>query len=865
MRWGLIMQKLFELIDAQTIIITANTGLTNHIKHQYEHLQHSHMAKTWMTLDCLPLAAWWHRLWEQYLYADIAGNFTLLTQAQELMLWQTIITQSKLTSYYAPSNQLAQTARVAWELMQKWQLNHNYYLNNNQITFLQWAEQFTSVCNSHHFITQSNLIDFLATQIKHNLTIPPKLIGLNLINLTKQEQYFFYQCTQLGHQVIYYHLAPSTKVVAQKIICPDQEHELATIAKWAKTIRANDPKSTAYCIMPNLSNKQATITQILNTWFDAPCDYKINTQEPLNTQIMIQHALAFLELSRTHIPVTVISIILNSPFIAHNNREFAQLLNLDYQLRQHHYSALAPQDFVKLLDQNHCTSLAQSMKKYYQLRHIQPQTQSLTTWAKIFKKLLYVLNWPGALELDYQEQTILYCWQQFLQEAMKLNNVMQNITYQEALTWLKIFTQETIWNQNINYAHTIAPVLELSDLAAAHGEVCRYLWVSGINHIQDDQLAVTSNPFIPYQCKVKAAEHLNLNHIKTIITSLQSASAQALFAYDPTKPNLLTQEEFIINLPIVADADFNWSSQQSTWEKIFATKKIEPIIENHNLLQAQLTYAHLTPQIMAIQAMCPFKAFAQLHLNAKSVPLLSATLKNTTQERILRYALQRFWQDIPDQQQLLLLSETQLQEKITTCLQQACKKLEPNMPSTIYSQLIITKLSALIRTYLTAEKARPFFRVLHNNKLATIKIGNAILACKIDRIDELAQHQQIIINYTLQQHQISDWLNKRPKSLTLPAALLCKQDNCSGIAWAQLKSNRLLGLSKDPTCIPGIETFTLKSSTNATTWEEQAAWWHNILVDLGEAIINGTAVNPQASSMCRKCNLPTLCRIHSTP
>jgi ATP-dependent helicase/nuclease subunit B len=186
---------------------------------------------------------------------------------------------------------------------------------------------------------------------------------------------------------------------------------------------------------------------------------------------------------------------------------------------------------------------------------------------------------------------------------------------------------------------------------------------------------------------------------------------------------------------------------------------------------------------------------------------------------------------------------------------------------TQYLSLEKQRLLKLLQEWIALEKERSPFIVATNEKSTTLTIGNLPLTIRIDRIDELANGEKLIIDYkTGKNNDINSWFSDRPEEPQLPLYALLDPDNTIGISFAQISPGEICfkGVSRYALDIKGIKILSDIKKTVALSWGEQIKQWHTHLTSLSNDFYHGDArVNPkEPSQTCTWCALKPLCRIN---
>ena len=174
------------------------------------------------------------------------------------------------------------------------------------------------------------------------------------------------------------------------------------------------------------------------------------------------------------------------------------------------------------------------------------------------------------------------------------------------------------------------------------------------------------------------------------------------------------------------------------------------------------------------------------------------------------------------------------------------------------------RLRKLLFNWLNYEAERKPFKVVANEQWQTVKINQLTLHVQIDRIDEVAPGQHVLIDYKTGLSNINDWFGDRPNQPQMPLYTVTHQQPIKAIAFAQLRPNdmRFKGVSIDKDELPHCRPLS-RVPLAFNDWEDQLSRWQATLNRLANAFLQGdAAVDPKnPRQTCKHCHLKTLCRV----
>ncbi len=362
-------------------LLTANQRLAAFLRQQYDSLQQSLGLITWPSLDCLPLNRWIIRLFD-----TLTDSHLILSEAQELALWEKIITAALDNTDNAfillRPFAVAQTARDAWHLLKQWRLPLSLLKDSPSEDiqhFYQWAQNFVAVCETEQWIDHSECTEILIKALtRKHLLLPQHLILSGFEEISPQISQLSKALS--SHCQIHWHLPTESlwelinaiqkekkievevtvkKTELKRLALSDPHHELQAMALWARKELKQNPKLTVGCVVPELNTLRPKVERIFTEVFTnhAPefssdiTQYSLNLSHDLAAPLstlpfnisagisfykypLIHTAIYILQLADAEVNIEQFSLLLRSPFIGGSEQEQIPRAILDIALRQ---------------------------------------------------------------------------------------------------------------------------------------------------------------------------------------------------------------------------------------------------------------------------------------------------------------------------------------------------------------------------------------------------------------------------------------------------------------------------------------------------------------------------------------------------
>jgi ATP-dependent helicase/nuclease subunit B len=151
-------------------------------------------------------------------------------------------------------------------------------------------------------------------------------------------------------------------------------------------------------------------------------------------------------------------------------------------------------------------------------------------------------------------------------------------------------------------------------------------------------------------------------------------------------------------------------------------------------------------------------------------------------------------------------------------------------------------------------------------KSIDLKVDQLNISLRVDRIDQLPDGAQFVIDYKSGRSSAQDWLGERPSRPQLTLYGLAMNETVAGLAFAQVRTRdcKFAGAGQVEVA-PGVESNIeklVKDKMPAKDWEDLTTQWQDNLERLAKEFLAGDAqVDPLSSSSCTYCGLQALCRV----
>ena len=878
-------RELFALWNEDIVALTVNRRLSQEILRQYGQYQLSQQKTVWETPTVLPLDAWLTFLWQHHPHAQ----GLLLSEFQERVLWQRILCTESVQddAWILQSLPTASLAAEAWYLLKRWDLSMQVIEETAHpeiLAFVTWTKCFQQIQATQGYLSIAELPKAVDELIQTDtIQLPSKIFLLGFDEFQPTVQRLINHLQQRTTLQVWN--PPPRQAQLQRIQCPDLDTELLTMARWAKAHHEKHPQQKIGCLIPNLTALRKPIIRIFTEVF-APqgllpslssqlLPFNLSAGQRLDKFPMIQSALAILQIHPTKIPFEILSLILRSPYCNYHDAEVAMATQVELHIREQHGLQINKKSLLALLhrSQPHFPSATLAHRWTAFLKTPQQVVLLPSQWAIQFQQNLTNLGWPGQRPLSSNDYQLKQRWEKVLSELAELDFLCHPLSHQEAYALLSSLVQSVVFQ-----SESPEVPIQIWGLLEAGGSQWDHLWIMGLDD-ENWPPPAHPNPLLPFflqrqQRMPHASAQRELEYAERLQQHLfQQANHVILSSAQYVRDTHHLSSQLIQSIPRIEIDALSLPPYQSNLERVFRSSQLEYLPDAEALpLQA---HEHIRggSRILQEQALCPFRAFAAIRLQAH--PLITPQWGLRAKERgtIVHAALEWLWETLQTQEKLQQYSVEKLQPLIQQAIETTIKRYSRQHPS-FFLRVEKKRLSRLLYEWLLLEKKRPPFRVAQRESVHALTIGPLTLTLKMDRVDLLSDGAPFIIDYkTTTQNAIQDWFGERPRHLQLPLYCAYVLPSAAGLAYAEIQSGKLamkglLTQHADPTqCFSQVIPLNQwKGQNDCLDWEQMLTHWRRVLTQLSYDFHGGkAAVNPlDKNTTCQYCDLHALCRIGSS-
>lgn len=881
-------------------VITASQRLASQIQSAYYHHYAKHTHAVVQQPCVLALDAWINHHWQHALLSADSDmlHWQVLSDSQEQLLWQQIITQSH--HVLLQPQQTAQQAAKAYRQLQLWdvsldhaEIQSAFLAHDDSSAMFHWCQHFERVCQKHQWLPQVKriplLIDYLARTAHHTDEI--LLIGFENVSPLVEKLFHTIGPTE--------HYRPThAKAQIRTVECPSPQEEYYAAAVWAKQCLTDNPHATIAIIVPDLAQQYFILRRIVQAVFEPDTfnptsprhtlSFNISSGYPLNDAPLIQAALHGLKLCRPSIDNDTAYAILASPFYKIDDQmdaqALAQLVDSVHELRQFTIRTAKLRELANQAAQrtNPHWPFAKALQQHaQQWRAIKPHIKRPPSqWATIFTQLLHTIGWPGKRPLDSEEYQQMTQWHVVISHLCEQDTILPIVSFQRAFNLLQELLSSHLFQSQTPYS-----ALQILGTLEGHALHFSHVWLTSMT-AQQWPATPQPNPLLPIRLQRQyAMPHADANRelmfARYLIASFTHNTQQLVISYaqkidgNPTALSSLLQTHTIESIiDLLGRPLTDHLPTQRIRHQHQNSVPLETIVPGHAPLLTTSATVKGGSMVLADQSACPFRAFAKHRLHIQAPPKPCISLSTLDRGLLVHDALENIWHTLHCKANLLALSHTEQKNLCKQAASSALKKWIPKRLNSLgsrYQQLEQQRITQLLNQWLSLERERADFSIKYLETHHTWRYAQLELTLRIDRIDQLADGSLMIMDYKTTNHcRLARWSGERPDEPQLPLyyQLIHALDNhtVSGVAFAQIRieDHKLIGAG-DEHCLETSLAFDKvhQKTLQTNTWQQLTQQWLTVLTTLADDFIHGKANrDPKASAQtCQYCDLSDVCRV----
>ena len=888
---------MIEKLPGQTTI-TSSARLAQSLHRQFVTEQQRSGKMVWETPDILPFDGWLTRCWQRAEELGIAPARRLLNDAEERLLWQRLVRRE--VPELLTIVQTAQMARQAWQLLGQWQLTPadlTGTVSRDVQAFSRWSTLFAAQLAEHEWLDLVGWAQQLAdpqtlTQLAQADQIPgshgsPWRIGFaGFDRFTPVQQALQTALELAGCEVDIPGWASALVSHGAELnhrVTANDDEELYGVAQWARNMLENDPNQRLAVVWPQLHQQRRQVEAVFTQVFqprqlvgleNTPVGpVAIAIGETLADYRLVADGLKLITLLDWNFPLEAATGVLLSPFVGDSGQR-NQRARLDLRLRDLGKAQLKLSDLLSLLGsgrhggirQVELPALALALNDSFERLKELPRQARPSHWAGLFAAQLKGFGWPGSEPFDSVLQQTFVAWQELVSDFSALDTVAGDCTLAQARRLLEQLAQQRRF-QPLNRGAAVQVLFTLEPWPDQFDAV----WVAGLDDAQFPA-STAANPFLPLPLQRRlqmpgSSPEWRLQAAQQQLASWNISANRVYLSYAQSgkegerTPSQLTDWSNVQTLP----AEWLAGQPNLVASRVFEQAENVPALvdEYQDVIGLPLptqTVAKGGAGLFQEQAECPFKAYIRRRLGSEEPPEPEPGLDNLQRGNLMHHALEQFWRAVGGSEQLLAMSDEQLQQQVRQSVAVAIEAAVGQfsaLASDNEQLLESERLENLLSRWLREELKREPFTVEAFEKELELQVGQIKISGRVDRVDRLADGRPVIIDYKSGEARRKDWLEERLLSPQLPL-YQTQFDDAAGVAVAQLKPKSMKFVEAGE----GGLVPNQRGAKDDPRWPDlRDQWWQQLELLAAEYSAGEAQIAPARPAVCNYCELKLVCRI----
>jgi probable DNA repair protein len=663
----------------------------------------------------------------------------------------------------------------------------------------------------------------------------------------------------------------------QLVAASDRHDELRRAAQWSRQLLGGDPGARVLIIVPRLAQCRALAVQAFDHALNGSevlageprrGRYALEGGVPLGDYPLVAAALALLALGSGALEFAQLAALLRSSFL-HCGTAAARAA-LELRLRDRNVLSA---NVAQLLGVVRTAATPWSADFATALGALEPALardaairQHAGGWARAFAAQLELWGWPGAQSLASAEQQQRERFEALLGEFAALGQATGPLSAAAAVELLRTMAARTLFEPATDDAAVT--------LSAACGDPLLHydgIWVTGLN-AGEWPAPVQADPFIPIAVQRAAqlpgaspAAQLALAHSR--LAAWRERARTLVLSYACVDDDVSLQPSSLLRVPVGA-ADNNAAPHavpvaDPLIMALRASARLEPRPLERALawpLQRKLPRG---TRALDLQAACPFRAAAELRLDAAPLPKPRPGLDMRERGRVLHRALELVWRQLDGSQSLRACDAGALQALALRATTQSLAEILAVRTTALSPALHVNeraRTTGLIVALLEQEKARADFHVDELEVSRVHTLAGAQIRVRMDRVDRVGDGRSVI-DYksgALQSFTVGD---ERPRNVQLLVYAALVGAPLVGVAAVHLQPSGIewRGAAADSGVFPALSA----RRAAAAPWAEVLPYAQRTVEHLVRGFVAGDAEVAPRPQACEHCHLAGLCRIDS--
>ena len=787
----------------------------------------------WRTRQALTLGQWLATLADEALLSGIADLPVALDAFAERLLWEKVIAGALTEAAPLFDIQgMAASAAEAQALCRVWKLKPGgSELSDEAKLFIGWQADFEKRCRAAGWIDAAGLQRQLIGLIEAgHFALPSVVMLAGFDRYTPLEQDLMAALTARGVIVESAPQFPVETSAQARLACADVEAECHAVVAWARAQLAVRPDCRLGIVAPDLAGVRDRLEFLLDDVLHPALIRPDAAEVPRCFNFSLGRALADLPLIRVGLDLLALG---SGRAKVEQGRLSSLLLAGGWSAAEAEADGRARLDAALRRDLPYFTTLPALIKLAGRLAENEPplcpqtiaaleafgETAGAATrkllpgqWSAVFRNCLKAAGWPGDRPLSSHEFQARRAFGEVLDGFGRLDVLLGPLAFAEAVRRLAQLCRQRLFQPETRGR----PAIQVLGVLESAGLGFDALWVMGMN---DDLWPPPPrpNPLLPAELlrsvgAAHASAEVELDFARRVHARLSHSAPVVTFSYAQAEGNrVLRPSPLIAGIPLAGEknAELETLARQLAAVAVASVDQIDdalapPVAEGEKVSGGSW--------VLRAQAICPAWAYYQYRLGGEAMEEAVEGLDPAARGTLVHAALEAFWTVTRSAAALAALGELARQQAIAEAVATALQNFELDRRVTLparFRELEAVRLAKLLDLWLQVEARRGLpFEVVACEQPAEVDIEGIKVRMVVDRIDQLADGRQVIIDYkTGASIDTRNWAEQRITEPQLPIYAALVNDDVAAVVFAKVLLDKpgFAGVADEKDILPGVQ------------------------------------------------------------
>lgn len=673
---------------------------------------------------------------------------------------------------------------------------------------------------------------------------------------------------------------PEPAAPDQVVACADPTDELRRAARWCREQLQRDPRARLLVVDPLLARRRALAIGIFGHELQGrelligaeAAPFGVEGGQQLSAYPTVAAALRLLELGGDAVEFPELAALLRSPYIDCGGS--VERAALELSLRERNVPRADCAVLLALAGSSRPpagTGLITALEKIAGTVVGQVRRQECAGWwSRRFAALLEAAGWPGTQSLGSEEQQQCERFRDLLGEFSLLGGGSVRFDCGQALELLRALAARTAFDSATGDLPVTLTASTDDPLAGYDG-----IWVAGLS-ADSWPMPARPDPFVPLAVQ-RAVSLPAASPAGKLAAALEAMAAwrrcaRLLVHSWPVAEEDVPQQPSSLLAVAAADAKRPPGQRLApVADSLVAAMHRGARRERRPADRAQ-SWPVAAPlsggtRVLQLQALCPFRASAELRLGAVAVAEPVPGFDPRERGQLLHRALELAWRQLGDSDALRhpAADGVSVDALARAVAERAMREVLAGRAAPAAAALVSNetlRIAARVAALLHDDQRRAQaggFRALRLEERQEWELGGRKLRVRMDRLDQLRDGRLLVIDYKSGTAESFRPLDERPRQPQLLAYALLAGDAVAGVAAVYLNAdeNRWRGAAAEDALLP----LPARGRAPTAPWPELLTHWRRVLEQLLRDFTAGVANVDPLPGACASCTLAALCRV----